>query len=97
MTPEQSHDLRDIELAASIAAALHFTVSGDSQIIVAVSNAVVTLEGEARCAKDRDGAESLVRGFKGVAGVINAVTLMPGPASRVPKPRGSVSDPQALE
>ena len=69
--------LQDIELAASVAAALNLAGDGRSQITVAVSDSVVTLEGEARCTQEREDAEALVRSFQGVAGVINAITLTP--------------------
>lgn len=54
--------LSDIDLAASIAAALHVQLQAPG-ITVDVSHAAVTLEGEAETEAQRHAAESIARRF----------------------------------
>lgn len=63
----------DIELAAAIAASIQF--DGHSpEIIVNVTDGVVTLEGTVRHPQEREEAEAVVRQFD-VRGVINTLTF----------------------
>jgi osmotically-inducible protein OsmY len=68
-------EIEDIDLAAAISARLQIDPRVPSEVIVGVSNLVVTLEGEAETQEQREAAEALVRQFRGVAGVVNGIIL----------------------
>ena len=64
----------DIDLAAAIAAALQ-SARIPPAVMICVSHAVVTLEGQVDNLKQRKAVESLVRRFDGVAGIVNGITV----------------------
>jgi len=66
MAQDTRSHLNDIDLAAAIAAALQFTVRVPSTVTVAVSHAIVTLEGTVDTRDQRAAAEAVVRRFPGV-------------------------------
>jgi osmotically-inducible protein OsmY len=77
MNHDPGRCLEDIEIAAAIAAAM-LDANADPRITLEVSNGVVTLEGEVEDSRERDMAESLVRGFATVSRIVNTVTVQTG-------------------
>jgi len=70
------HALDDIALAAAIAAHLQADSRVPADIIVAVSEGVVTLEGCARSRHQRDAAEAVARAFNhAVRRVVNEIMV----------------------
>lgn len=84
MHDDRGRALDDIDLAASIAAALHGRLRA-SGITVDVSHGRVTLEGEGRSCEQRDAAESIARQFS--ANVVNAVQIERPPSRDRRRPR----------
>ena len=67
--------LLDIDLAATIAAALHLQLNGGADgVTLSVTDGVVTLEGTMPDKAGRERAEQIVRTFS-VAGVVNAIAV----------------------
>lgn len=73
MTHHKSSSLNDIDLAAALAAHYHAASTAWRNVIVNVSNGIVTLEGEVENAGRCLAAEDLARRFYGVVDVVNAL------------------------
>ena len=79
MNDDTEQIIADIELAAAITTALRSNAHVPDGVIVDVSHAVITLEGEVDNQDERNAVERLVRGFAGDVAVINKIAFRTPP------------------